>query len=171
MKGMRVAGVTTLAQANHYLETEFLPWVSATLAVMPANPDDAHRPLEKQQDLTAILSHVEKRRVNNDYTFPLDAKIYRIARKDVCAGLRGAYIRVEQRRDGSVAARFRDRYLSVERCDQRTKVTPAKPAPAKTKPQSKPVKKSEWNKNFDLKKGPKVWLAAQGSGARREEAL
>src|ERR1700704_3579913 len=63
-------------------ETEFLPWVNSTLAVAPANPDDAHRPLEKQHDLAAILSHVEKRRVNNDYTFPLDAKIYQIARKD-----------------------------------------------------------------------------------------
>jgi hypothetical protein len=29
VKGMRVAGVTTLEQANHYLETEFLPWVNA----------------------------------------------------------------------------------------------------------------------------------------------
>src|ERR1035438_9436798 len=27
VKGMRVAGVTTLEQANHYLETEFLPWI------------------------------------------------------------------------------------------------------------------------------------------------
>ena len=59
VKGMRVAGVTTLKQANHYLETEFLPWVNATLAVVPANADDAHRPLEKQHDLAAILSHVE----------------------------------------------------------------------------------------------------------------
>jgi hypothetical protein len=33
----------------------------------------------------------------------------------------------------------------------------------------KPAQKSAWNQNFDLKKGPKVWLAAQGSGARREE--
>ena len=47
VKGMRVAGVTTLEQANHYLETEFLPWVNGTLAVVPANADDAHRPLEK----------------------------------------------------------------------------------------------------------------------------
>jgi hypothetical protein len=169
VKGMRVAGVTTLEQANHYLETEFLPWVNATLAVTPANPDDAHRPLEQQHDLAAILSHVEKRRVNNDYTFPLEAKIYRIARKDICTGLRGAYIRVEQRRDGTVAGRFRDGYLHVERCDQRIKVTPAKPA--KTKPQSQPAKKSAWNKHFDLKKAPKLWQAAQGSGARREEAL
>jgi hypothetical protein len=38
-------------------------------------------PLEKQHDLAAILSHVEKHRVNSDYTFPFDAKIYRIARQ------------------------------------------------------------------------------------------
>ena len=169
VKGMRVAGVTTLEQANHYLETEFLPWVNATLAVVPANADDAHRPLEKQHDLAAILSHVEERRVNNDYTFPWGPKTYRIVHKDVCAGLRGADIRVEQRRDGSMAARFRGRYLSVERCDQRPKVTPARPA--KTKPHRKPTKKSRWNKDFDLKKAPKVWQAAQRSGARREESL
>src|SRR5450759_3858322 len=84
VKGMRVAGVTTLEQANHYLETEFLPWVNATLAVTPASPDDAHRPLEKHHDLAAILSHVESRKVDNDYTIQVDTKFYQIARKDVC---------------------------------------------------------------------------------------
>jgi hypothetical protein len=44
VKGMRVARVTTLQQANHDLETEFLRLVNGTLAVAPANPDDAHRP-------------------------------------------------------------------------------------------------------------------------------
>jgi DNA-binding Lrp family transcriptional regulator len=167
VKGMRVAGVTTLEQANHYLKTEFLPWVNATLAVAPAHPDDAHRPLEKHHDLAATLSHVEKRRVNNDYTFALEAQIYRIARKDICTGLRGASIRVEQRRDGTVAARFGDRYLSVERCEQRPKVTPAKAA--KTKP-GKPAKRSEWLDKFDLKKAPKIWQAAESSGCRLQEA-
>src|SRR5512143_1462150 len=81
VKGLRVAGVTTLEGANHYLETEFLPWVNSTLAVVPAHPDDAHRPLEKHHDLNAILSHVERRRVNSDYTFPLEAKTYRIVRQ------------------------------------------------------------------------------------------
>src|SRR5260370_12676802 len=105
---MRVAGVATLEPANHYLETEFLPWVNATLAVAPAHADDAHRPLEKQHDLAAILSHVESRRVHNDYTIQLNTKIYQIARRDVRTGLRGAIVRVENRRDGSVAVRFRD---------------------------------------------------------------
>jgi hypothetical protein len=169
VKGMRVAGVTTLQEANHYLETEFLPWVNSTLAVVPANADDAHRPLEKHHDLAAILSHVEKRRVNNDYTFPLEAKTYRIARQDICAGLRGSYIRVEQRRDGSVAVRFGDRYLRVERCDQRPKVTPTKPAKANSS--SKPAQRSAWLDNFDLKKSLKVWQAAERSGARQGEPL
>ena len=31
VKGMRVAGVTTMEQANQYLETEFLPWVNGTI--------------------------------------------------------------------------------------------------------------------------------------------
>jgi hypothetical protein len=168
VKGLRVAGVTTLEEANRYLETEFLPWVNATLAVVPANPDDAHRPLEKHHDLAAILSHVEKRRVNTDYTFPLGAKTYRILRQDICAGLRGAYIRVEQRRDGSVAARFEGRYLRIERCEQQPKVTPPKPKQSKTP--RKPAQRSTWDQNFDLKKGPKVWQAAQGSGARREKS-
>src|SRR5947209_4884439 len=168
VKGLRVAGVTTLEDANHYLETEFLPWVNSTLAVVPANPDDAHRPLEKHHDLAAILSHVEKRRVNADYTFPLGAKTYRIARQDISAGLRGAYIRVEQRRDGSVAACFGGRYLRVERCEQQPKVAPAKPLPKRAPRQ--PAQKSTWNQNFDLKKGPKVWQAAQQSEAKREES-
>jgi hypothetical protein len=166
VKGMRVAGVTTLEEANQHLETEFLPWVNATLAVAPANPDDAHRPLEKHHNLGAILSHVEKRRVNNDYTFPLEAMTYRIVRKDICAGLRGSYVRVEQRRDGSVAVRFRDHYLRVERCDVRTKVKPAKTA--KTKSPSKPAKRSTWLDNFELKKAPKLWQAVRDPNGKRE---
>jgi hypothetical protein len=76
---------------------------------------------------------------------------------------------VEQRRDGSVAARFNGRYLRVERCEQQPKVAPAKPSPKKAPRQ--PAQKSTWNQNFDLKKGPKVWqAAAQQSEARREES-
>jgi hypothetical protein len=162
---MRVAGVKTLEEANRYLETEFLPWVNATLAVVPANPDDAHRPTEKHHDLAAILSHVEKRRVNNDYTFPLDAKTYRIVRKDICVGLRGSYVRVEQRRDGSVAVRLGDRYLRVERCDVRPKAESAKPAKPKTL--RKPTKRSDWMRNFNLKKPwPMRDSADQREGAR-----
>ena len=167
VKGMRVAGVATLEQANHYLETEFLPWVNTTLAVVPASADDAHRPLEKQHDLAAILSHVESRRVNNDYTIQLDTKIYQIARPDIRTGLRGAVVRVEKRRDGSVAVRFRDRYLGISVCEQRPKIAPPKPL-RKARPPAQPSKTSPWGKNFDLRKSPKIWQALKSSGANPE---
>src|SRR6202050_3133185 len=167
VKGMRVAGVATLEQANHYLETEFLPWVNVTLAVVPASADDAHRPLEKQHDLAAILSHVESRRVNNDYSIQLDTKIYQRARQDIRTGLRGMAVRVEKRRDGSVAVRFGDRYLKVSICEQRPKL-PA-PKPLSPAPRARrPSQTSEWCKNFDLKKSPKIWQASERAGAKPE---
>jgi hypothetical protein len=169
VKGMRVAGVTTLEQANHYLETEFLPWCSQTIAVVPAQADDAHRPLEKQHDLAAILSHVETRQVNNDYTLQFEAKVYQIARRDICTGLRGAVVRVEKRRDDSVAVRFQDRYLGISICEPRPKLAPPKPA-GKPRSATRPRQPMGWNKNFDLQKAPKIWQAMQSSGAKPEES-
>ena len=54
VKGLRVAGACTLEQANRYLEEEFLPWWNQHLAVPPANPADAHRPLGREHDLAAV---------------------------------------------------------------------------------------------------------------------
>lgn len=169
VKGLRVAGATTLDEANHYLETEFLPWVNETIAVVPSSSDDAHRPLEKHHDLAAILSHVETRQVHANYTIQWNAKLYQIAQKDVSAGLRHAVVRTEKRRDDSRAVRFQDRYLSISECEERPKVVSSKPA--KPRSPTKPVQPSRWNKNFDLKKSPKIWQAAQGSGAKPAGSL
>ncbi len=129
VKGMRVAGVTTLEQANQYLTNDYLVWWERELTVEAANPDDAHRRLEKSHNLAASLSHVETRKVRNDYTFPWDGKLYEIERQAVVSGLRGANVRVEQRLDGSLAARYGERYLPMRECDLADK-TKAKTAPA-----------------------------------------
>jgi len=120
-----VAGVGTIGEANAYLEKEYLPWWNRTLTVEPVHADDAHRPLGKEHDLAAILSHVEKRRVNN-YTVRFDGKLYGIERQDIRVGLRGADVRVEERLDGTVAVRFQGEYLRVRLCPQ--------PAPRASKP-------------------------------------
>jgi hypothetical protein len=71
VKGLRVAGVTTLEQANHYLETEYLPQWETKFTVVPAAGDDAHRPLGLNHDLAAILCRVEERVVTSDYRIRL----------------------------------------------------------------------------------------------------
>jgi hypothetical protein len=168
VKGMRVAGVTTLEQANEYLRNDYLAWWEQELMVEAANPDDAHRPLDKKHNLAASLSHVETRQVRNDYTLRWDGKLYQIERQAVTTGLRGANVRVEKRLDGSVAVRHSEQYLPVRECAVTEKVKTAPPKPAGRTRRGQ--RGSDWNKNFDLKKAPKVWQAMQQSGHPRGEA-
>jgi transposase len=168
VKGMRVAGVKTIEQANQYLTNDYLAWWERELTVEAANPDDAHRPLEKSHHLAASLSHVETRQVRPDYTLRWDGKLYQIERQAITRGLQRANVRVEKRLDGSLAVRHGERYLPVEECAVADKPkAPPKPA-TKRRPASR--RGSDWDKNFDLKKGPKVWQAARESGCRRQDA-
>jgi len=170
VKGMRVAGVRTIEQANQYLEQDYLVWWERELTVEPANADDAHRPLNESHNLAASLSHVEMRQVRNDYTLRWDGKFYQVERQSVVSGLRGANVRVEKRLDGSLAVRHGERYLPVKQCTvaDKPKVSPPARPP---KPHRAGGRGSDWNKNFDLKKAPKIWQAAQTSGHRRGETI
>jgi biotin operon repressor len=168
VKGMRVAGATTLEAANEYLANDYLVWWERELTVEAANADNAHRPLDKSHSLAASLSHVEQRQVRNDYTLRFEGTLYQIERQAITPGLRGANVRVEKRLDGSLAVRYQESYVPVKACaDARRAV---EPAPAnKPKAIRKPGKGNpDWNKKFDLKKAPPVWAAAQQSGARRQ---
>jgi hypothetical protein len=150
VKGLRVAGAKAIEEANAYLENEFLPWWNRTLTVTPATCDNAHRPLGKQHSLAASLSQVETRQVANDYTIRFENQLYQIQRADVRAALRGGTVRVEKRLDGTLAVRFRDRYLTVTDCAPRPKAARVKPA----QPHSRKTvrRKSDWMKNFHLGK-------------------
>jgi transposase len=168
VKGMRVAGVSTLEQANAYLDNEYLPWWNKTLIVTPANAADAHRPLGKEHDLAAILSHVEQRQVTNDYTIRWDGKFYQIDRRGVRFGMRKACVRVEQRLDGSLAVRFQDEYVRVRRCAQpvRELQPPVTAAAKPSKPAVKSKRKPDWMDNFSLRSAPSVPQAVRISNAR-----
>jgi transposase len=174
VKGMRVAGVTTIEQANKYLTDEYLAWWERELTVEAANPDDAHRPLTKSHDLAASLSYVEARQVRPDYTLRWDGKLYRIERQAVVPGLRGATVRVELRLDGTLAVRHGNRYLPVEECapSEKPKEAPAPQKTARKQAQSAGGRGSKWT-NFEFGKGqgPKMWqiLAASEYRKRAEE--
>jgi hypothetical protein len=96
--------------------------------------------------------------------------LYQIGREAVTTGLRGASVRVEHRLDGSVAVRYGERYVPVTECAT-AKQPKAAPAAKPSKAKRAGGKRSDWNKNFDLKKAPKIWQAADRSGHRRGEDL
>ena len=171
VKGMRVAGVKTIEQANQYLTSEYLAWWEREMTVEPASRDDAHRRLEKTHNLAASLSHVETRQVRNDYTLRWNGALYQIGRKAIVHRLRGAQVRVEQRLDGSIAVRHGERYLPIEACDTSVPKVAVKTKPVKTKPAKSrarlPRSEHHWNKDFDLKNAPPIWKATRESGYRK----
>ena len=81
--------------------------------------------------------------------------------------------RVESRLDGKLAAHFGKHELALRRCLTRpeSKDAEKKAAAAEKAPGPVPRRKgSDWMKDFDLKKSPPLWLAAQASGIRRDQA-
>lgn len=164
VKGLRVAGVTTLQGANRYLSEEFVPWWNQHLVVSPANPADAHRALDPACDLNAVLSIVDTRQVAADYTVRFQGRIYQVARTDARPGLRGGVVRVEARVDGSIHMRFQDKYLSIAECQPQPKQQP--PAPVAIWPARRPpVKPGEASRRgisgIARRGGIPVWKAAQ----------
>jgi transposase len=117
VKGMRLAGIRTLEEANRYLNEEFLPWWNKNLAVVPASAADAHRVLGPEHELASALSHVAKRQVSSDYTIRNDGRMYRIASKCIQPGMRGGAVRIEMRLDGSLAVFFRGQFVEVTECE------------------------------------------------------
>jgi hypothetical protein len=145
VKGLRVAGVQGLKQANAYLEQQFLPWWNQTLTVEPNNNSDAHRPLTPEHELASILSHVEQRQISNGYTVQYHGMTYQIPSCQVRTGMRGSKLRVEARLDGVIAMRFENQYLAIEAWERPLAV--ARPQrTVKTRRASRPG--SRWMQGF-----------------------
>jgi hypothetical protein len=112
LKELRVAHVSTLENANRFLEDFFLPYWQQRFTVEPRQAQDAHRPLGKL-DLDSVLCSREWRQVTSDYTLSLDRQRWAISRNQVLPGLRKARVLVERRLDGSSWVRFRGHHLSL----------------------------------------------------------
>jgi hypothetical protein len=101
---------------NRYLSQHFLPLWNRRFVCEPRAPGNAHRELEPGTDLNSILSRVETRRSAQDYTLRWDRAVYQIRRADIGGGMRGAKVAMEQRRDGTLWMRWRERRIQLQIC-------------------------------------------------------
>jgi transposase len=159
VKGLRLAGASTLDAANKYLEEEFLPEFNTRFAYPPANPTDAHRPLEALHNLAASLSHVEMRTITNDYTIQFRGERYQISRACVAVGMKSQQVRVEARLDGTIAVRYNGVYLDITACAAKSSVDNPQ-----VQQSSKPVRKdhnrggrSKWMQTLNLQNQKPIW--------------
>jgi len=129
VKGMRLAGIASLEEANGYLSKEFLPEWEERWTVKPKNRTDAHRPVSREMDLEAIFSVRESRTVRNDYTVQWMRRTFQITKQLHPQGLRGGKVQMEVRVNGDVAIRFKDRYLEFVELEGTSRGTRRHPAP------------------------------------------
>jgi hypothetical protein len=96
---LRVAGITTLAAANHYLTDQFVPQHNATFARAPRDPASAFVPLGAA-DLDGILCHEEERVVARDNTVTIGGRVLQIAPQPGRRSCVGLAVAVRQHLDG-----------------------------------------------------------------------
>lgn len=161
VKQLRLARITSLKDANRFLENEYWPEWNARFARPVEEFPNHHRPLNEHLDLAAILCHVEERVIGNDYTFSFAGCRYQIPRGAVQAGMRRQRLRVELRLDGELKGRYQGRYVDIAECG-------ARPVPPQPKP-GRPVRKdhnaggrSQWMQGFFDRPSPPLWKAIGG---------
>jgi len=114
VKELRLEKVTTREAANALLDRKLVREFHRKFRHRPQSPNDAHRALRPEHDLPAILSFQTTRRVNNDYTVRLRNRIHQ-RHKPAWPGLRGGRVVMEERRDGTLAIRFKCRTVPFRR--------------------------------------------------------
>jgi hypothetical protein len=111
VKELRLAGVTTMAQANALLRQKLLPEFNRRFTVAPARRRNAHRDLGPEHCLPRILCMQHRRAVDNDYTVCFRNRCFQL-RPPAWPGLRRGQVILEQRANGRLLIRFGKHYLS-----------------------------------------------------------
>jgi hypothetical protein len=156
VKEMRVRGISTLAEANEYLEEVYVPFWNSRFAVEPAESRDVHRKLSKRADLEQLFAETLTRTIGHDFTIVYKNRQLQIA-KAQARGIRpGQKVTVELRLDGSVRYRWKKHYLELEVVarshDSRRKSRPKSSSPKPTPP--RPGPDHPWRKDGRLIANP-----------------
>lgn len=154
IKEMRVAGIASMDQANRFLEEAFIPFWNGRFAVGPRESVDAHRPLPEGVDLMRLFAETDERVIAQDFTFRFQNRCYQIEAHEAEGAMPQSRITLEQRLDGTLRFRWRERYLLPTPLLTRP-LTPEKPrpAPAQRPRAGKPIPPHHPWRRFPLRVG------------------
>jgi hypothetical protein len=167
-------GARDVETANGYLEQVFLPLWNERFRYPPQLAGDAHRRMPKGMNLDSVLSIRMSRTVTADYTVRWEGVIYRIEREQITAGLGGARVQLERRRDGSRWMHWRNRVVALERCETPPRALAKRPVQggvtlmrsAEEKARAKQRRldgRQRWRESFDHLRGRPIWQAVRDS--------
>lgn len=123
VKELRLAGISTIEEANHFLREVFLPKFNARFSVQPATNTNLHRPVthEEKNILNSILSRHTERTVQNDFTFAFNTAWYQLIATQAVVVQKKDQVTVEEHTDGTLHVRLRGKALNYTLLPQRPK--------------------------------------------------
>lgn len=121
VKELRLRNISTTEEANIFLKEEFIPAFNAKFRVVSAKPGDLHQPLSAAltTQLPAILAIHSERKVNNDFTIQFKNTWLQLDAVQPTTVYKKDSVLIEQRLDGSVHIRLKEKYLHYTVLPQR----------------------------------------------------
>lgn len=122
VKELRLKGITTVEEANKFLE-EYIPKFNAKFAVVPNRRKDLHKKTNKniEEKLPQIFSIQNTRIVNNDYTIMFKTKFFQLDKQQPTTVYKKDAVIVEEHLDDSIKLRLRNSYLNYTVLPERPK--------------------------------------------------
>lgn len=145
VKELRLEKISTVEQANVFLQEVFLPKFNARFKVSAKKKNNLHRTINTQEkkSLLSYFSRQTERVVQNDFTISFRKQWYQLTDDQAVTVTRKSKVTVEERMDESVMIRYEGKYLhykilplrSIKNKNKQTPwVLPAKSQHMPTKP-------------------------------------
>jgi hypothetical protein len=135
VKELRLRNISTIQDANKFLDEFWTQDYGKRFAVLPRSNADLHRKLTAKElaNLDAIFSVQSIRQVRNDFTLQFKNQWHQLEKEQPATVCRKDEILIEEHLDGSLKMRRRGKYLNF-------KPLPAKPPKAARIPYAIPAK-------------------------------
>ena len=128
---LRLAGATTIEQANSVLE-QFLPRYNRRFQIPPQYPEPAFRPLDPELCLEQILCFKHRRRVARDNTVRFQLRTLRLLPGPEHPRYARAAVEVLKGLDGRLSVQHEGRILAAQDAPPQSRIPPKRPRAFRT---------------------------------------
>lgn len=111
VKEMRLREISSIDEANRFVP-EFIKMWESKFSVLPADPENAHRPFAGTLEmLDEKLAKHEERVLSKNLTFRYEGALYGIKTPGLGLGLRGTHVTLQHFLDGNMIVRYKGQVL------------------------------------------------------------
>ena len=153
VKELRLANISTIKEANKFLEEVFIPEFNQRFSVAAQKRGNLHRRLNtiEKGNLDKIFSVQNTRTVNNDFTIRFKGRWYQLLETQPTLVLRKDKVLIEERINSLTFISLRGKYLNCIPLPERPKKVEIKVIGlARAKPYWKPPPDHPWRRPFIL---------------------